>query len=332
MHAQTLCPPAGADGPALPRVAVVGEALVDRFDEFDLAGGAPFNLARSLSAFGVPVTLVTRVGDADDGADCVRDSACRFGLEEAGIQRDAARPTGVATVKRQGDDHRFQIASEAAWDAIELEPARRLLRERQPSVLCFGTLAQRSPISRDTVHALLDETTALRFLDVNLRPGQDNRPLVATAMAAADWVKMNEDELGHLIIWFAPQCDPSAPSGSAGRRNAIQHLIERFALDRMIVTRGARGYEAWDHRGRCVASADGVALPNVTDSVGAGDAFSAALVALHLAGRSFAQSLSAANRFAAGVCAERGAVPDDDEFFRAWRWTLGLHRPHATSA
>ena len=332
MNALPLCPPASADGRSLPAVAVIGEALVDRFADAEHAGGAPFNLARALAAFGVPVTMITRIGCGDAGAGRVLASARRFGLDEAGFQRDPVRGTGAVAVLERGAEHGFRIAGDAAWDAIELAPARQLLRRRPPAVLCVGTLAQRSAVSRHAVQTLLGETPALRFLDVNLRAGHDNRPLAASALAQADWVKVNEDELGHLVVWFAPRRDAAAPAGSAERQAAIQELMGRFGLQRLVVTRGARGYEAWDARGGCIARGDGVALPHVVDTVGAGDAFSAALLALHGAGRTFAQALEGANRYAAAVCAERGAVPEDDEFFCAWRWTLGLHRPLAQAA
>jgi len=328
MQALPPSPAARADGRPLPSVAVVGEALVDRFVDAERAGGAPFNLARALAGFGLDVAFVTRLGVDDAGAATVRASARRFGLCESGFQLDDTRPTGEVQVIESGPEHRFRVQPGSAWEAIELDPARRQLQSRAPAVLCVGTLAQRGDASRDTVTTLLRESAALRFLDVNLRPGHDDRSITERALHLADWVKVNEDELAFLLVWFAPRCDPAAPRDSDERTRGIRQLIDRFGIESLIVTRGGDGYEAWNAAGRCVASGDGIAVRRMEDSVGAGDAFSAALIAAHLAGRSWPQALSLANRYAAAVCAERGPVPDDDEFFSAWRWTLGLHAPH----
>jgi len=261
-------------------------------------------------------------------------SARRFGLTDDGVQFDPTRSTGAVEVVERGTEHGFRIVGGAAWEAIDLAPTRRLLMRRPPSVLCYGTLAMRGAVTRDTVTQLLRETTALRLLDVNLRPGSDNRQPAAAALALADWVKVNEEELGHLIVWFAPSCDPlaAAAPGSAARAGAVRVLCERFGIERLIVTRAENGYEAFDESGSTLASGAGVDLLTVVDTVGAGDAFLAALLAQLAAGRAFAPALAMANRYAAAVCTERGALPDDEEFFMSWRWSLGLHAPATHAA
>jgi fructokinase len=105
--------------------------------------------------------------------------------------------------------------------------------------------------------------------------------------------------------------------------------MQRFSLARLIVTRGASGYAAYDALGRRIAHGEGEPVARLVDSVGAGDAFSAAYLALQSAGRPLAASLAAANRYAAAICAKRGALPEDLEFFRAWRGSLGLAVPAA---
>lgn len=309
-----------------PAAVVFGEALVDRFTHGPVAGGAPFNLTRSLAALGVATTMITRIGQADDDGARVLASAHRFGLAEAGLQRDATHPTGAVTVLERHGGHAFRIHADAAWDHIELGPARRVWREARPRVVCYGTLAQRSATSRATLQTLLQETEALRFLDLNLRGGQDNRPLAKAGLEQADWVKVNEDELGHLIVWFVPQADATAPHGSPQRGAAVAQLIRSFGLQLLIVTRAECGYAAYDREGE-LASGEGVKLACVADTVGAGDGFAAAVIALHLAGRPLPEALSLANRYAAALCAEHGAIPEDDEFFQSWRWTLGLDLP-----
>lgn len=330
----TMFSPAKSNGLGRPfkpaqAVLVFGEALVDRFADGAVVGGAPFNVARSLAAFGVPTTLLTRIGDDDDDGARVLASALRFGLSDHAIQRDRRHATGAVTVTERDGGHRFQIHADAAWDHIALDEAQAALRAAAPRLVYFGTLAQRSATSAATIRALLDATPALRYLDLNLRAGQDNRELASASLERADWVKVNDEELRCLLVWFAPEVDAAAPDDSPAQRRGIHRLMQRFALARLIVTRGAEGYAAYDARGRRTAHGAGERVPRLVDSVGAGDAFSAAYLALQSVGRPLAASLAAANRYAAALCAERGALPEDPEFFRSWRAVLGLAGPAA---
>ncbi len=311
--------------PRTPRsVLVIGEALVDRFADGDVVGGAPFNVARSLAAFGVPTTFVSRIGDNDDDGARVLASALRFGVHDGSIQRDRRRATGAANVIERNGEHRFEIHADAAWDHLDLGDARAALRAAAPGIVCFGTLAQRSAASAQTIDALLDETDALRYLDLNLRPGQDNRDVARRSLERADWVSVNNDELRSLLVWFVPQADAAAADDSVALRDGIRCLMQRFQVARLIVTRGARGYAAFDLRGRCIAQETAHSADPLVDTVGAGDAFSAAFIALQSAGCTVAASLAAANRYAAAVCGQRGALPEDAAFFRGWRAALGL--------
>jgi fructokinase len=313
-----------AGAAALRRVLVIGEALVDRFADGPVVGGAPFNVARSLAAFGVPTTMVTRIGRDDDDGARVLASALRFGLHDAAIQRDPSRPTGAVTVTERHGEHRFRIHGDAAWDHLGLDEAQAALRGAAPHIVYFGTLAQRHTTSAHTVRALLDRSVALRFLDLNLRAGQDNRELAAASLARADWVKVNDDELRCLLVWFVPEADAAAADDGPAMRAGIRLLMQRFALVRLIVTRGERGYAAYGARARRIAQGPAWPAPRVVDSVGAGDAFSAACLAQCAAGRPLAASLDPAGRYAAAICGERGALPEDPAFFQSWRRVLGL--------
>jgi fructokinase len=298
-----------------PGVLVLGEALIDRFAETDVVGGAPFNVARSLSALGVPTMFVGRIHDGDALGRRIIDSALSFGLPLAGLQRDPCWPTGLATVKERGRDHGFHIQGPAAWDFLELNEARAALHDAQPQLICFGTLAQRNPVAARTIHQILDESPALRFLDLNLRPGQDNRCIAEASLLRADWVKVNDEELRSLLVWFLPEAPAHAHEDSDEMRAAIAGLTRRFGWDRLVVTRAERGYAAYDARGRLIARAGGVADTRVVDTVGAGDAFAAALLACWARGLPAERSLDAANRYAAAICTERGPLPEDPEFF-----------------
>lgn len=312
---------------ALRPVLVIGEALVDEFpDGTRVAGGAPFNQARWLAALGVPVRFVTRIGQGDFGAACVMTSARRCGLPEAGIQRDAARPTGRVVVSLGEAGPSYTIEADSAWDHIDAAAARELVRAEPPAVVVFGSLALRGAATRDAVHAVLGASHALRFADLNLRDTPGLQELAATALKLADWVKVNDEELDQLLAWFV--CDgappPDTPATATARRQALAELAQRFAVQRWIVTAAERGWHTLDASGMRDAAGPAPAVPQLVDTVGAGDAFSAVVVAGFAAQWPLARSLAAAAQLAAAVCGVRGAVPDDAAFIEHWRHRLGL--------
>ena len=310
-------------------VVLVGEALVDEFHDGSVAGGAPFNVARSLAALGGrSITLVTRLGADDAAGRQILRSMRRFGLGEAGLQSDACLATGRVTVSEQvGKGHVFTIHGPAAWDALDLDPALRQLEAVQPRFFYFGSLAQRAASSRNTVRALAEraaELGAVRYLDLNLREGCSEPELALQSLLRADWLKVNDQELSQLFSWFgAPGDTVLEPLGaSSALRAAVQNLMAQFELQQLILTRGAAGYVLFNARGQVLYEGQGQVLPELVDTVGAGDAFSAMLLAALLADQPMAQALVLANSYAAGICAVRGPIPADDAFFTPWRAAL----------
>ncbi|MFG6456108.1 PfkB family carbohydrate kinase [Roseateles sp. BYS96W] len=289
------------DGPVPIPIVVIGEALVDQFRDGPVAGGAPFNVARSLAAFGAPVQFISRIGVDDAAGRLVLDSAARFGLSTSGIQRDEQRATGRVSVHEAGGVHRFEIHADAAWDHLE-----------RPAISCggivyFGSLAQRHPVARAALRGLVKQGQGVRLLDLNLRAGASEPMLAAESLMLADWVKINEDELDQLFDWFEP---------------TLPELMARFALKRIVLTRGAAGYAFYGEQGRLLACGAGVAQPAFVDSVGAGDSFTAMLLAGLSLGRDVAATLALANRYAAMICGVRGPLPDDATLLALWRDAL----------
>jgi fructokinase len=295
------------------RVAVLGEALVDEFRDAAVAGGAPFNVARALAAFGVPVNFISRIGADDAQAACLMASAHAFGLATAGMQRDGTHATGRVSVHEAEGSHRFEIHADAAWDHLDLDAARAALLSQPPALIYFGSLAQRHPVSRHTLRSLLKHSRALRLLDLNLRAGPDNQALAAESLMLADWVKLNDDELAQLLGWFA-----SGLTGAAG----IAALMSRFALQRLVLTCGEAGWALFDAQGTQIAAGEGWPQPALVDTVGAGDAFTAMTLAGLALHRDLAQCLALANRYAAFICGVRGPLPADAAALRPWREAL----------
>ena len=278
-------------------VLCVGEVLWDALPAGLFLGGAPFNVACHLRAAGTPVAMVSRVGTDHLGDEVLRRAA-RYGVGTDLIQLDAALPTGLVrvTVDDAGDES-FEIVEPAAWDAIA--PTDALLqRARGARAIVFGSLAQRHATTRRTIERLWD-TEALLVFDVNLRPPYDDREVVRRSLRRAGVVKLSEREMARLADWFDLRGSP---------REMAAALAETFACGVVCVTRGSGGAALWrdgkwtEHPGFEV---------DVRDTVGAGDAFLAVLLAGLLTGADDRTLLQHANLIGAYVATQFGAVPAD---------------------
>ena len=278
-------------------VLCVGELLWDSLPAGLFLGGAPFNVACYLSAAGVRATMVSRVGADRLGEESLR-RARHYGVGTDLVQVDPILPTGFvsATINDSGQAS-YVIEDGPAWDAIE--PNEMLLsRAESATAIVFGTLAQRHATTRQTIERLW-ESKALMVFDVNLRPPFQDRDVVRRSLERADVVKINEEELQQLASWF------ELPSGE---RESAATLARLFSCPVVCVTRGPGGASLWrddswtEHPGFEV---------EVRDTVGAGDAFLAVLLAGLLSGADSETLLKNANRIGANVGAQLGALPAD---------------------
>ena len=300
---------------------VFGEALVDDFVTEQLVGGAPFNVARHLAAFLSPQLMITCIGNDKNGA-IVHAEFERFAMSEAGLQIDKMEETGRVVVERNAKGHRFVILPDQAYDFINPEQALDAFAAVEPTALYFGTLAQRSPRSRDTLHALLEASDATRYLDLNLREGQYDERCVFHSLHAADIAKVNEEELQSLFGWYFGIHPSSPPMTGDEVRAACAALVQMFSLEGLIVTLGHRGSVYFGADLGVIVNRDNPAPPYVIDTVGAGDGFSAIFLLGRMRGWALELTLARANEFAAAICAIPGAVPRDMGFYDKWaaRW------------
>jgi fructokinase len=280
-------------------ILCVGEVLWDALPAGLFLGGAPFNVACHLRAAGLPVTMVSRVG-ADQLGDEVLRRAALYGVGIDLIQVDPALPTGFVrvTVDETGNAS-YEVVEPAAWDAIA--PDQKLLRRAAAArAIVFGSLAQRNPVTRGTIERLLDSEALLVF-DANLRPPYDDPRVVRRSLERAGVVKVTEGELQRIAEWF------DLPR-AGGTLETVTSLAERFGCETVCVTRGREGAALWrdgrwsEHAGYEV---------EVRDTVGAGDAFLAVLLAGILAGTDDAAILQHATLMGAYVATQPGAVPPD---------------------
>ena len=277
-------------------ILCVGEILWDALPDGLFLGGAPFNVACHLRALGEEVAFVSRVGDDLLGEEALRRLRAR-GLDDGLMQVDDRLPTGFVRVALDApDDPDYEIVEPAAWDAIaQTEALQR--RADQAAALVFGSLAQRAEPARTTIQALC-RTDATGVFDINLRPPYIDRSVIEQSLRAADVVKLNHEELDRLRTWFDLPADPEA---------AMDALGERFDCTTVCVTWGGDGARLWSE-GRTWRHPGHDAT--IADTVGAGDAFLAALLSGLLHGRDGAALLDLANRLGAYVASHAGATPD----------------------
>lgn len=278
-------------------ILCVGEVLWDALPAGLFLGGAPFNVACHLRAAGWPVTMVSRVGRDWLGDEVLR-RAPWYGVGVDLIQVDPHLPTGLVRATLDDDGNaEYDILEPAAWDAIALDESL-VRRAASARAIVYGTVAQRSATSRAAI-ARLWESDALMVFDANLRPPHDARDVVERSLHHADVVKVTEYELTRVADWFG------LPDGLRARATA---LAERFDCEIVCVTRGRNGAALW-HRGKWIEE-PGYEV-EVRDTVGAGDAFLALLVAGLLDGADDRVTLRHANLIGAYVATQLGAVPLD---------------------
>lgn len=286
---------------ASPAIVGLGEILWDLLPTGRQLGGAPFNFTFHCHQLGQSAAMVSRVGTDDLGRE-IRQRLKDLALADDFVQSDREHATGTVTVALSGGQPTFTIHADVAWDYLEWDDRLATLIRRARAV-CFGTLAQRHPVSRATIQRAIAAvgTEAIVVYDVNLRQHYYHRELLEASLHASTWVKLNDDELAVLRDLL------SLSGGTAAAQ--LADLRERYRLDLACLTRGAAGCLVQTATEE--AEVPGVAV-QVVDTVGAGDAFTAGLVVAHLEGLELARAARFANLLAAQVAASAGGTPRID--------------------
>ncbi len=283
-------------GPGL--VVGIGELVWDRLPAGPVLGGAPVNVTAHAVRLGAQAALVSAVGDDENGREALRRLDA-LGVDRAGVRVLRDWPTGTVDVQvGAAGIPTFDIRSPAAWDHLELTDGLTALAARADAVV-FGSLAQRSPNSRACIRAFLALVPArcLKVFDVNLRAPWYDRDVLIDSLRLSNVVKLNDGELTLLREMLGLE-------GDEGRM--LRALRERFELEAVVLTMGPKGSRI------STAEFDGVhpeVDTTIVDTVGAGDAFTAAVTVGRLAGLDPAAIQAHANQVAARVCAHAGALP-----------------------
>jgi fructokinase len=278
-------------------IIAFGELLWDIFASGEVLGGAPANFAYRINSLGHDGWPVTRLGKDDRGqraADLIRKN----GLPLQYVQWDDAKPTGTVPVEVDAAGvPGFTIVRNVAYDYIEpTEPLLALAAAAQ--CICFGSLIQRSDISRRTLYSLLDAAPhALKVLDLNLRKDCYNRDIISESIRRAHILKLNEDEAGLVAGMF------SLPNTLNDFARFVVEDMKRLAC---IITLGANGIIATNNKGEFIHRPGHKV--NVVDTVGCGDAVTAGFVHCYLEGRPLPHCCDFANALGALVAQARGGT------------------------
>ncbi|MEY2855251.1 MAG: hypothetical protein RL030_2383 [Pseudomonadota bacterium] len=290
----------------MPRVLCFGEVLWDLLPHGRYLGGAPLNVAYHLAQLGCNTALASSVGADAAGSAALAAISMRH-IDATAIGRHPTFPTGTATVCLDCNGQaRFEILQPAAWDEIACAP---LLSSPAPAAIVFGTLALRSPGNRAELTCLLDAfPQAWVVCDLNLRPPFDDLGPLTPFLRRAHLLKFNADEARRLSGGAPDETDWRALTAKLAEhhRNAI-----------VCVTLGGDGACLRDGSLWCTVEAPPVA---VRDTVGAGDAFTAAIVAgrLRFPSHSWPRVLRAACQLGAFVANHKGAQPAYGDFQPSW--------------
>ena len=297
------------------RPIIFGEVLFDRFPDGNMVlGGAPFNVAWHLQAFGQAPVFISRVGDDPLGRQ-IRDTMRNWGMDTGGLQMDAVHPTGTVEVSFENQEPRYDIVDNRAYDFVSGEAFPALANV---SLVYHGSLALRSEVAYRAFQKLTTAVSAPRFLDVNLRAPWWQPRGILDLIAHAAWVKLNAQELALL-----------APGGDASSEAAAA-LRHRHGLRAVILTRGAEGAHALTPDASInVASAP---AETVVDTVGAGDAFASVALLGLLREWPLETTLQRAQAFASAIVGVRGATVHDHDFYTRFATTWGLPRPSSQTA
>jgi len=285
-------------------VLVFGEVLFDVFSDGEtVLGGAPFNVAWHLQGFGANPLFVSRVGKDARGEE-VRAAMTRWGMRTDGLQEDSEHPTGIVTITTRNGQPQYQIVPEQAYDYINDADSTTVVGRAGVRILYHGTLALRGHSS-----AALTRLRELRpnqvFLDLNLRSPWWQPETVRACIELADVVKCNQEEFQQI----------AAQNERTSLEQAAPAFLRQYTLKALIVTRGDSGATLFSPHGPALQAAAGP-VPDLVDTVGAGDAFSAILLLAEIGGWSPETALTRATQFAALACGWRGATIQDGKLYK----------------
>lgn len=283
----------------------IGELLWDMLPGGKRLGGAPANFAVMAGRLGNHAGILSRIGRDDLGREAVK-LLDPLPADTSFLQIDTVHETGRVTVALNDGQAEYTIHQPAAWDSLELSDEWVKLAERADAI-CFGSLAQRSIESRQTIQTLAAQTPArcVRIFDVNLRPPFYSSEVIQESLELATVVKMNDAEVPLVLALLGMVVEADGRPATL-RMNAERLLAEFPTLQMVAITRGGHGSilvtrEEWHEHAGFPAK--------VADTIGAGDAFTAAMAHYLLRGAELPVLNEAGNRWGSWIASRIGAMP-----------------------
>lgn len=282
-------------------LAIFGEVLFDCFPGGEkVLGGAPFNVAWHLQAFGQSPCFISRIG-ADSAGDTILKGMQQWGMGCQTLQRDDQHPTGKVTITLEAGEPTYEIVADVAYDFIDAT----LVKEIHPTMLYHGSLGLRNQAARAALEQLKKNRPQRIFMDVNLRDPWWKSEDVLEWVSDADWVKLNEVELALLH------------GSSAGNLTAAIEFKRRHDLEGIVVTLGAKGALVL-FRDEAPIQITPERNLNLVDTVGAGDALTSVILLGLILDWPIAMTLERAQLFASAIVGQRGAVVTESAFYQTF--------------
>jgi fructokinase len=287
-----------------PLVVGIGELLWDLLPSGPRLGGTVSNFAVMIGRLGSRAVIASRIG-ADDFGQRASAELSLFPLDTAHLQTDPVHATGTVGVQLKDGQPEYTIAEPVAWDFLELSDDWRRVAQSADAV-CFGTLAQRNPVSRQTIEGFLSATSShcARVFDINLRAPFYSAEVLERSLKLTTLLKMNDSEMPLMLelLGLGTGDDISSEALLSGARK----LLVAFPVELVCVTMGGKGSLLVSRQQ--VDRHPGISV-TVVDTVGAGDAFTAALTHYYLQKAPLAVINEAGNRWGSWVASQAGAMP-----------------------
>ena len=279
-------------------IVAFGEALWDLLPTGPVLGGAPLNFAYRVNSLGHPSIIVSRLGK-DDLGQKARQQIVTLAMDDTCLQYDDAYPTGTVDIYFDEDKNpNYTIIENVAYDYIESSADLENI-VKNADCLCFGTLAQRNTVSRQSLLSLLSIFSGkFALLDINLRKNCYSNEILKSSLEQANVLKLNDEELAVLVDLLGLQGD-SVP-------DQAENLLKHADLEYCVVTLGERGAFALSHRGEKIYS-PGYHV-SLVDPCGSGDGFAAGFIHALLGGESLKQACRLGNALGAMVAQQEGAT------------------------
>lgn len=279
------------------KIAVgLGEILWDVFPERKVLGGAPANFAYHISQFGFNGYALSAVGNDLLGKEIfssLEEKQLNYLIEKTDY------PTGTVNVKLNNRGiPEYEICENVAWDNIPFTSATENLA-KDTDIVCFGSLAQRSEVSRNTIQKFIQTmpSSSLKIFDVNLRLKFYTKEVIDQSLKLANMMKLNDEEVLHIAELFG---------WSGDEQSICQRLLEDYELKILILTKGTSGSFVFTKKQTSFLPTPKI---KVADTVGAGDSFTAAFTAAYMQGERIEDAHQLAVEVSAYVCLQHGAMP-----------------------